>query len=82
MEKIVRFKRNWEESFIRVCVCEGDRVEIDAPLYLFQKRLGELLEVPNIRFKSKAKMRELLVNAFKDAFDKTAKELKDETVGV
>jgi hypothetical protein len=79
MEKIVRFKRNWEEGFIRVCVCEGDRVEIDAPLYLFQKRLGELLEIPNIRFKSKAATRKLVLQAVKDAFDRAASELKEET---
>jgi hypothetical protein len=79
MEKIVRFKRNWEESFIRVCVCEGDRVEIDAPLYLFQKRLGELLEIPGVRFKSKASIRKLMLQAVKDAFDKAASELKEET---
>lgn len=82
MEKIVRFKRNWEEGFIRICIVEGDKVEIDVPLYLFQKRFMELVELPNLMLKTKGRAKELVSQAVQDAFDTAINELKDETVRV
>lgn len=80
MEKIVRFKRNWEESFIRVCVVEGSVVEIDTPQYMFIKRFMELVEVPNIRWNLPKTAKKKIGSAIKTAFDQTVKELKDETI--
>ena len=80
MEKIIRFKRNWEESFIRVCVIEGAKVEIDTPLYLFVKRFVELVDVPVWKFIFSMDRNEVVKTAVQDAFDRTVKELKDETI--
>ena len=80
MEKIIRFKRNWEESFIRVCVVEGAKVEIDTPLYLFVKRFVELVDVPVWKFIFSMDRNEVVKTAVQDAFDRTVKELKDETI--
>lgn len=80
MEKIIRFKRNWEESFIRVCVVEGAKVEIDTPLYLFVKRFAELVDVPVWKFIFSMGRKEVVKTAVQGAFDRTVKELKDETI--
>lgn len=79
MEKIIRFKRNWEEGFIRISICEGDKVEIDAPLYLFEKRFQELMEMPNIRFKTTEKGKKIVMQCMISAFEATISELKEET---
>ena len=79
MEKIIRFKRNWEESYIRVNVCEGSVVEIDTPLTMFEKRFRELLEIPNVRWKSKEEGDFIINNAVMSAFEQTLKEMKEET---
>jgi len=82
MEKIIRFKRNWEESYIRVCVIEGAKVEIDTPMYLFLKRFLELVEIPWWKFILSFGRRRVVRDAIGDAFERTVKELKDETVRV
>jgi hypothetical protein len=82
MEKIIRFKRNWEESFIRVCVIEGCVVEIDTPLYLFYKRFSELVEIPSIRWNLPGTAKKKVEKAIREAFDKTLKELTEETIRV
>ena len=79
MEKIIRFKRNWEEGFIRISICEGDKVEIDSPLYLFEKRFKEKMEIPNIRFKSTENGKKMVLEAMISAFEATISELKEET---
>lgn len=79
MEKIIRFKRNWEESFIRINICEGKVVEIDTPLAMFEKRLREVIEVPNVRWKSSKKSDKIIRDAMIDAFEKTLNEMKGET---
>ena len=80
MEKIVRFKRNWEESFIRISIVEGVNVEIDTPLYLFQKRFLELVEVPNVRWNLSGTAKKKIAEAVTRAFEDTIKELKEETI--
>ena len=80
MEKIIRFKRNWEESFIRVCVIEGAKVEIDTPVYLFVKRFVELIDLPLMKFIFSWDRKGVVKTAIQDAFDMTVKELKDETI--
>lgn len=82
MEKIIRFKRNWEEGFIRINICEGDVVEIDTPLYLFEKRFKDLVEVPNTRFRGNKTANKLVIEAMINAFEQTISELKEETVRV
>ncbi len=82
MEKIIRFKRNWEESYIRICVIEGLRVEIDTPMYLFLKRFLELVEIPLWKFIFSFGRGKVVKDAVGDAFEKTVKELKDETIRV
>lgn len=79
MEKIIRFKRNWEESYIRVNVCEGSVVEIDTPLAMFEKRFLELVEVPNITFKTTKSAEPLIREAVIKAFRDTVSEMKEET---
>jgi len=79
MEKIIRFKRNWEEGFIRISICEGDKVEIDTALYLFEKRFRELMEIPQVRWKLKKNGDKLVKNAVMEAFEKTISEMKEET---
>lgn len=80
MEKIIRFKRNWEESFIRVCIVEGAAVEIDTPIYLFLKRFMEVVEIPSVRWNLPGTAKRKVGEAIKAAFDQTVKELKDETI--
>lgn len=80
MEKIIRFKRNWEESFIRVCVIEGAKVEIDTPIYLFVKRFVELIDLPLMKLIFSLNRKEVVQKVVQDAFDMTVKELKDETI--
>jgi len=79
MEKVIRFKKNWEEGFIRINMIDGAKIEIDTPLYLFQKRFQELIEVPNIRFKSRKLARKIVLEAVMEAFELTVKEMKEET---
>ena len=79
MEKIIRFKRNWEDTFIRINVCEGSVVEIDTPLVMFEKRFNELFEIPNVRWKSREKGDGLIREAVLSAFEQTLKEMKEET---
>lgn len=79
MEKIIRFKKNWEESFIRVNIVDGSVIELDTPLYMFIKRFKELLEIPNVRWKSSDKADEIIRSAVFEAFDNTLREMKEET---
>jgi hypothetical protein len=79
MEKIIRFKKNWEESYIRVNMIDGSVIELDTPLYTFIKRFKELLKVPNVRWKTSKKADEAIRTAVLDAFDKTINEMKEET---
>jgi hypothetical protein len=79
MEKIIRFKRNWEESFIRVNICEGAVAEIDTPLAMFEKRFKELLDIPQVRWKLKKNGDKLVKNAVMEAFEATINEMKEET---
>jgi hypothetical protein len=79
MERIIRFKRNWEEGFIRVCVVEGDKVEIDAPLSVFRKRWLDLIELPFLMFCGRKQARRLVKQATEEAFEKAIYELKEET---
>lgn len=80
MEKIVRFKRNWEESFIRICIIDNSVVEIDVPLNTFVKRFLKLIEMPNWIFPWTAKRN--IIEVINVAFDKTVTELKEETIHV
>ena len=79
MEKVIRFKRNWEESYIRINVCEGKVVEIDTPLAMFEKRFMELIETPNIRWKTKKTALPLIRESVIKAFEDTINEMKEET---
>lgn len=80
MERIVRFKRNWEESFIRICIIDNSVVEIDVPLSIFVKRFFELIEIPRFIFPWMGKKK--IMETVSVAFDKTVKELKEETIHV
>ena len=79
MEKIIRFKRNWEESYIRINVCEGEVVEIDTPLAMFEKRFKELLDIPQVRWRSKKNGDKIVKDAVMEVFEKTINEMKEET---
>ena len=79
IEKIIRFKRNWEESYIRINVCEGEVVEIDTPLAMFEKRFKELLDIPQVRWKLKDNGDRIVKDAVMEAFEKTINEMKEET---
>lgn len=79
MEKIIRFKKNWEESFIRINMIDGTMIELDTPIYMFRKRFLEILEVPNVRWKSSNKADKLIKEAVLTAFEKTINEMKAET---
>lgn len=79
MEKIIRFKKNWEESFIRINMVDGCMVEIDTPLYSFEKRFKELLSLPSVWWRRKKTADKMIREAVFDAFETTIKEMKEET---
>ena len=79
MEKIIRFKKNWEESYIRINMVDGEFIEIDTPLAMFTKRFRELLDIPVSRFKSTETIKREVEEAIVRAFETTIYELKAET---
>jgi hypothetical protein len=82
MERIIQFKKYWPETYIRVAMIDGVLVEIDVPVAHFITRFTDIVRetMPDLRFRFTNGVKDDVVRAVGEAFEKTVSELKHETV--
>lgn len=84
MTETIAIKRDWDDAVIKVKL-DLKEIIIECPIEAFERRLTNLLlrDLPSLTWDFKrSTIHEKVKQAFHEAFEKTTKEMKEETIKI